>query len=149
MKKNLFLFTILVFIFKGLLFAEEVSTSKEQSSFEKGLLLVNTGQYQLAIEELKKVIELTPEHTTACFLLGICYTELGKYDEAILFLEKIKDNFSQSEVLYYSLALLYEKKEKWQEAYDSWQKVNLLTKNKEMKEMVRKHLKQIEEYLKK
>jgi tetratricopeptide (TPR) repeat protein len=119
-----------------------------EPSFQKGLLLANTGQYQLAIDELLKVVELEPKHTTAYFLLGVCLTEVGKYDEAILFLEKVRDNFSQSEVLHYTLALLYEKKEKWNEAYVSWQKVNILTRSKEIKEMSRKHLKQIEEYLK-
>lgn len=142
MKKIIWLLVISYWLFVNLLFAQE------SPSFQKGLILANTGQYQLAVEELLKVVELEPKHTTAYFLLGLCYTEIGKYDEAISFLEKVKDNFLQSEVLHYTLALLYEKKERWNEAHTSWQKVNILTKSKEIKEMSRKHLKQIEEYLK-
>lgn len=143
-----------LFLSTTLLFAQEqpfgkLKVSETEPSFQKGLSLVNTGQYQLAIEELKKTTELEPGHTTAYFLLGICYTEIGEYDEAIFSLEKIKSNFSQSEVLNYTLGLLYEKKEKWDEAYISWQKVNTLSKSKETKEIARKHLHQIEEYLKK
>ncbi len=122
--------------------------AQEKSSLEQGLTLMNSGQYQAAVDELQKVIELEPQHTTAYFLLGLGYTEIGKYDEAILSLEKIEDDFLQPEVLNYTLALLYEKKEKWAAAHDSWEKVNVLTKSKAMKEMSRKHLKQIEEYLK-
>jgi len=140
MKKGLFLLFLLMFVY-GLLIAEE------QPSFQKGLTLANTGQYQAAIEELGKVIELEPGHTTAYLLLGICYTETGEYDKAVESLEKIKDKFPESEVLYYTLALLYEKKEKWNEAYTSWQKVIALTKNKELKEIALKHLRQVSNYL--
>ncbi len=125
-----------------LLFAEE------PISFQRGLILANTGQYQSAIIELNKVIEMEPGHTTAYLVLGICYTETGEYDKAVQSLEKIKDKLPESEVLHYTLALLYEKEEKWREANLSWQKFLSLTGDKELKEIARKHLKQISEHLK-
>lgn len=122
--------------------------AEEPVSFQRGLILANTGQYQSAIVELNKVIEMEPGHTTAYLVLGICYTETSEYDKAVQSLEKIKDKLPESEVLHYTLALLYEKEKKWREADLSWQKFLSLTKDKELKEIARKHLKQISDHLK-
>jgi tetratricopeptide (TPR) repeat protein len=42
------------------------------------------GQYEKAIPEFEKVIELTPKNADLYIALGLCYHSLGQYQEAIV-----------------------------------------------------------------
>ena len=55
---------------------------------DRGGILVRTGQYQQAIEELNKAIELNPKLATAYLNRGAAYNSLGQYERAIKDLDK-------------------------------------------------------------
>ena len=51
--------------------------------YNRGLAYANIGEYQLAIRDYDKVIELDPEHAEAYCFRGLAYDNLGDYRQAI------------------------------------------------------------------
>ncbi len=56
-----------------------------------GFAYHNARQYNRAIEEYEKVIQLDPQFAPAHYFLGGALTNIGQYDEAIAHLQKAKD----------------------------------------------------------
>ncbi len=75
--------------------------------------LVDIGQFQLAIENFKKVIEIQPWGAKSFYNIGIAYSRIGKFHEAITNLsiaiqmhpEKIKDVLNERAIALTSLNL--------------------------------------------
>jgi tetratricopeptide (TPR) repeat protein len=61
--------------------------TEEPPSAEEHFILGNefsqTGDFEKAVEEYKKVLELDPQHVDAISNLGVAYYNLGQLDEAI------------------------------------------------------------------
>lgn len=73
--KNFFSIVFLIFIFSAVSFA--------QTERDKGIELYQQGEYEKAIEVLKKVVDAHKTDGDAWLYLGTAYARIGKSDEAI------------------------------------------------------------------
>ncbi len=64
--------------------------NNEQALFNLGILSIQSGQYDLAIERFEKLVELYPNNLQAQFYLGVGYFEGGKKAKARKQFEKVK-----------------------------------------------------------
>jgi tetratricopeptide (TPR) repeat protein len=71
----------------------------EQALLNIGLLSVQSGQYEKAVERFKKLQTINPQNWLGTFYLGIAYAELGKKNEAKECFEKVKRNEKQPQIL--------------------------------------------------
>jgi cytochrome c-type biogenesis protein CcmH/NrfG len=62
----------------------------ERASFNMGLLSMQSGQYDKAIERFEQVLKAHPENDQAKFYLGVSYAESGHGDEAKELLQEVK-----------------------------------------------------------
>ncbi|HAR19657.1 MAG TPA: peptidase [Cytophagales bacterium] len=77
----------------------EKDPKNEQALLNIGLLSVQSGQFEKAVERFKKLQTINPENWLGTFYLGIAYTELGKKNEAKECFEKVKRNEKQPQIL--------------------------------------------------
>ena len=54
----------------------------EQALFNLGVLSMQSGQYDKAVERFSNLVELYPKNTQAHFFLGVSYLETGASDKA-------------------------------------------------------------------
>lgn len=67
-----------LFFTLGIVFAET-----EQEALNKGVEYINQGNYDEAITELAKVIELNPNSADAYYNRGLAYDDKSNYDQGI------------------------------------------------------------------
>lgn len=80
------------------------------------------GQYDLAIEAAKKVVELNPSSEMAHYNLGIMYFKLERYDEAIAAFRKALEIRPTYEYAWYQIGYTYSKQKKYKEAIEAFKK---------------------------
>lgn len=71
--------------------------------FNKALNLLARGDYQGAIEPLRHVIEMIPEHAEAAMYLGICFYQIGDYETALEQLNQAKSRYEGWHKLNYKI----------------------------------------------
>jgi outer membrane protein len=79
---------------QGVLMLREVLASdpkNETALFNLGMLSIQSGQYENAIERLNKLIEVNSNHIQAQLLLGVAYMQTGEKAKAKSQFEKVKD----------------------------------------------------------
>ena len=54
----------------------------EQATFNLGVLSMQSGQYEKAVERFESLVLLYPENTQARFFLGVSYLEIGSKEKA-------------------------------------------------------------------
>lgn len=134
---------IILLVMTGLLYCAETA----EDYIKKGLEAANNGNYDQAIEYLKKAVDLDPKKTEAHFNLGVVYANKKDYDNAIKEIdEAIKAN-SNNISAHYVMAMLQEKKKEKEKALAEWKKVLDLNPDKDMKEVAEKHSKRLKEEL--
>jgi Flp pilus assembly protein TadD len=62
----------------------------ESAMFNLGMLSIQSGQYERAVERLKELIEINPNHVQGQLLLGIAYMNLKDNRSAREQFEKVK-----------------------------------------------------------
>ncbi|MEP2773747.1 MAG: tetratricopeptide repeat protein [Fulvivirga sp.] len=62
----------------------------ESAIFNLGVLSMQSGQYEKAVERFSNLVEINPEHTQAQFFLGVSYLETGQKDKARQQFELVK-----------------------------------------------------------
>jgi len=62
----------------------------ESAIFNLGVLSMQSGQYDKAVERFSNLVEINPEHTQAQFFLGVSYLETGQKDKARQQFELVK-----------------------------------------------------------
>jgi outer membrane protein len=60
----------------------KIDPENRSAIFNLGVLSVQSGQYDKAIDRFEKLVKLQPDHVQARFYLGVCYKETGKKDKA-------------------------------------------------------------------
>ena len=83
--------------------------------FKQARELIDKGDYQQAIDYVKKAVELKPDSPLFYTALGLCYHNIGRDEAAIPELEsamRLKGGYSPS----YLLGLIYWQKNKFQDA---------------------------------
>ena len=71
--------------------AQTLDPLSPQINAEVGLGYLNTGQYALAIEQLKKTLEMEPDFASAYAFLGLTYVHQELYEEALPAIQKATD----------------------------------------------------------
>jgi cytochrome c-type biogenesis protein CcmH/NrfG len=78
---------------QGIQMLREVLESDEKNQtaiYNLGLLSMQSGQYDRAVERFEKLVQLDPENLQAQFLLGVSHFESGNKAEAKTQFEKVK-----------------------------------------------------------
>lgn len=96
----------------------EIAKAKEH--FEKGVQFSLKGEYEAAIGEYKKSLELNPSSTEAHNNLGFAYLDKGDIDNAIAEQKKAVELNPDLANGYYGLALALEKKNDTDGAINAW-----------------------------
>ena len=68
----------------------EEDPEHEGAIYNLGILSIQSGQYDKAVERFEKLVALYPENLQAQFYLGLSYFEAGKEDKAKAQFEKVK-----------------------------------------------------------
>lgn len=68
----------------------QAEPNNESAIFNLGVLSMQSGQYDKAVERFVKLVEINPEHTQAQFFLGVSYLETGQKDKARQQFELVK-----------------------------------------------------------
>jgi tetratricopeptide (TPR) repeat protein len=71
-------------------FALHFIKDDEQIYFERGTAYYSLGEYQKAINDLEKAIELKPGYAEAWFKAAVAYSEIGDINKAKTYLERSK-----------------------------------------------------------
>lgn len=77
---------------KGIMMLREVleeDPNNELTVYNMGMLAINSGQLNKAIERFDKLKQLDPENPKAYFYLGYCFFELGKLDSAKINFQRV------------------------------------------------------------
>ncbi|MEM7548333.1 MAG: tetratricopeptide repeat protein [Bacteroidota bacterium] len=77
----------------------EESPNNEEAIFNLGVLSIQSGQYDKAIDRFENLIELNPSNLQAQIFLGVSYLETGKKNLAKEQFTKIKDQTDDPEVI--------------------------------------------------
>lgn len=75
-----------------------------------GILHFKRGLYAAAEAELKRAIELDPDHAAAYFYRGESLNQLDRVDEALEMLERAVELQPRNARAYYTMGILYDKK---------------------------------------
>lgn len=87
---------------KGIQMLREVVEEDENNElalYNLGLLSMQSGQYDKAVDRFRKVVDLNPAHLQAQFFLGVSYFETGKKKKARRQFEQVKEISDDPEVL--------------------------------------------------
>jgi tetratricopeptide (TPR) repeat protein len=79
---------------KGIMMLREVlaeDPKNELALFNMGMLSIQSGQYDRAIERLQQLVVINPGHVQAHLLLGVAYLNRGEKAEARKQFEKVKE----------------------------------------------------------
>ena len=68
----------------------KVDPENEQALFNLGMLSIQSGQNDRAVERLETLVKINPNHTQAQLLLGIAWMNLGEEGKARTQFEKVK-----------------------------------------------------------
>lgn len=130
---------VIFFMFAGLMHADA-----QESALINAMVLVNEGRTEEAINLLNDEIAKNPQTPDAHLALGMAYLNSGNYSLAEESLLKAVQLNPSSVAVHYSLAMFYEKERKLPKAYFEWKIVYQLAEDKNLKELARKHISQME-----
>ncbi|AKL97628.1 tetratricopeptide repeat protein [Endomicrobium proavitum] len=118
------------------------------AELEKALSLLNENKTDAAIEIIKGQIQANPNISDNYLAMGLAQIEKNDYSGA-------KENFQQALSInkkivaaHYMLAMIYEKDGDAPQAIDKWQKIIKYSKNDVLKDLAKKHIKQLQEEIK-
>lgn len=77
----------------------EEDADNETALFNMGILAIQSGQYERAIERFKNLVSLYPQNLQGQFYLGFCYYEAGQKDMARRQFELVRSMEDDAEVL--------------------------------------------------
>lgn len=77
----------------------EADENHELATYNLGLLSMQSGQYDKAVERFLKVKEINPDNIQAQFLLGVSYMEAGNKDESRAQFEHLKEISDDPEII--------------------------------------------------
>lgn len=143
-KKRLVVSFISVFLVL-LFFSRGICRTEADVHFEKGVDYINQGDYQQAIEEFNRVINIDSEYVDAYCGIGIAYLNQKKYKEAIEAFEKATALDPDKPTAYYLLGKAYEETMNYEKAISAWNKFLALRPGGKRAKRLRKHIKRLEE----
>ena len=69
----------------------ESAPDKVEASFELGLLSIQSGQFERAVERFQRVLEIETANEEARYQLAFCLAQLGRNNESASLLQKVLD----------------------------------------------------------
>ncbi len=108
-----------------LFFEKSLETFPTAEAFTfKGWSLSMKGEFEKAIEECKRAIDIDPDYGNPYNDIGAYLISLGQYEEAAAWLELAlkAPKYSNREFAYYNLGVVYEKLGLWFEALAEYKK---------------------------
>ncbi|MGM0568745.1 MAG: tetratricopeptide repeat protein [Elusimicrobiota bacterium] len=66
-------------------------TDKEDCYYYRGKLYFESGDYQRALKELQKGLQINSSSVMILYEIGMCWLKLGKWRKAVLCVRKIRD----------------------------------------------------------
>jgi len=97
-----------------------VFAETEKELFDKGVLSFKKNQYQDAIDEFSKLIELAPDNPDAYKNRGVSYMKQDQYDLAIKDFETAKNLFPELKGLYSNLGVAWYYKKEYEKAIQNY-----------------------------
>jgi serine phosphatase RsbU (regulator of sigma subunit)/anti-sigma regulatory factor (Ser/Thr protein kinase)/tetratricopeptide (TPR) repeat protein len=115
--------------------SEHVSQRKE-TILISGIKYYKSKDYESAIEEFKKVIEIYPDFKEAHSILGNAYFRNKMYSEAAMAYERVKQMDPEDITAYENMGVIYAHRGDYKQAVEEWKKV--LEINPERTDIVKK-----------
>lgn len=104
-----------------------------QYNYVRGSVLYEKGDYQNALEYLKKSCETDPSKTVYLRDLAVCYAKLGNLTEAKSILDSIAANSAEDDMLNYIRGQVYAASGNTSDAIASFESVISTTENEDLK----------------
>ena len=143
---RLYLVRLLCSIFSLLIFLNAICSS---SSFEEcltsGIESSNECNYERAIEELEKAIELDENDPRAYLALTIVYVNLKEFERALDYAHKTVSIDSSQALAYYLMGMIFEGLKRFDNAIDAWKVYLSLEPEGDKAETAKKHLQKLTE----
>lgn len=130
----------LIYTFFCLLFVSSAYASSQY--LEETLQLINDGKNDEAIEIIKLNL-IENKSADNYVLMGIAYLEKNDSANAEVNFKKALELDKKTVSAHYMLAMLYEKEKRYEQSIEKWNKICKYTKNKKLKKLAIKHLKQL------
>ncbi len=102
---------------------QQVERAKQaQEEFNQAREKISQGDFEGAIQILKKMVRDNPDDPNALYLLGISYQRREMFPEAISEFEKTAELSPSFAGAYHQLGLIYQQQEEWAKALDFYAK---------------------------
>ncbi|RMD94143.1 MAG: tetratricopeptide repeat protein [Calditrichaeota bacterium] len=123
---------------------ESADLGNREMMLIQGIRYYKNKQYDLAIEEFKKVINSFPDYKEAYSILGNAYFRNQMYDEAVRSYEKVKQLDPNDVTAYENTGVIYANRGQYKKAIEEWKHVLLIDPEREdIKEKIKKIMKLI------
>ncbi len=102
---------------------QQIEMAKQaQEEFSEAREKIAQGDFDGAIEILKKMIDSNPDDANAHYLLGICYQRKKQFPESVLEFEKTAELSPSFSGAYHQLGFSYQQQKEWTKALDFYAK---------------------------
>jgi tetratricopeptide (TPR) repeat protein len=105
---------------------DENKDELDELYYSIGLAYQSGGNYDSAIENYKKAIEINLEHEDATYELAYCLDITNQLPESISYYQQFIDNDPYSFNAWYNLGVVYSKLLKWEEAANAYEYATLI-----------------------
>lgn len=113
--------------------------------FSKGIEASNEGDYEKAIVEFEKCIQLDEDNPRPHIALAIVYVNLKEFEKALQFAHQAISIDSSQGIAYYIMGMIFEKLKRFDDAIDAWKIYLTLEPEGRRAEIAKKHLEKLTE----
>lgn len=118
--------------------------SEKELKLINGIRFYKNRDYENAISEIKKVIEVYPNYKEAHSILGNAYFRVQKYDEASTAYERVKQLDPKDLTAYENMGVIYANRGEYKEALNEWKRVLELNPSRtDIKDKIKKTLRML------
>jgi len=134
-----------VFLFIVIFAISVCADSSSEEHLAKGIEASNECNYEKAIEELEKSIQLDENDSRPYVALTIVYVNLKEFERALEYAHKTVSIDSSQSLAYYIMGMIFEKLKRFDNAIDAWKIYLSLDPGGDKAETAKKHLEKLTE----
>ncbi|MCA9051262.1 MAG: hypothetical protein KDA89_21140 [Planctomycetaceae bacterium] len=101
-------------------------TQNPDSMYNEALKLKDSGDVAGAVEQLRKILEISPDHLHTTMALGVYLQRLGKPEEAIKYAVRVTELQPEDPFSFTQLSVIYQRCGRIMEAEEAMAKAHLL-----------------------
>ena len=131
---------------KGKEAAEKARTMVIRSHFGKAKILMTGGSYESALQEMRSILEISPDDPVALFNTGVLYDRLNRSIDAEGLLKKAISLSPEYVQAFLQLGVVFEKLRKFSEAREAFEKVISLKTSGREYQIALSRIKLLKEY---